>query len=258
MPSPGRFPAPSEDDIQEATNETSTARTKRPKYSHETLLDELTNIDFDQRNLHRVVLNYLNTNMCKDTYVNFLRESGFIGPSLSDTISHRRRVKDAIISGNSTEARKLMDEIDPSILQKNVRIMFNLLANEVIDAIKSGNVALAIEYARNKLAPCVKEENALLEKLEAIMGLITFSDFNDPDVSQAVNNIQQLEHTAQMADVAILDYFGQESYVTLESLVKEAMWLQQQLSSEDDWGRLYYYDITRAGITINEEETNEE
>nr|BAN65008.1 conserved hypothetical protein [Babesia bovis] len=83
MPSPGRFPAPSEDDIQEATNETSTARTKRPKYSHETLLDELTNIDFDQRNLHRVVLNYLNTNMCKDTYVNFLRESGFIGGCIS-------------------------------------------------------------------------------------------------------------------------------------------------------------------------------
>ncbi|GFE55403.1 glucose-induced degradation 8 homolog isoform X2, putative [Babesia ovis] len=258
MPSPARYPAANEDDTQGLDPEVSIAHTARPKYSHESLVDDLTKIEVDEADLQKVVVNYLSTHMYKDSYANFIEESGYQGPNLAETISHRQCVKQAIIEGRTQDARTILDKIDPKILENNVRILFNLLANDVIDIIKSGNVTLAIEYAREKLAPCVKKETGLVEKLEDIMALLTFTDFSLPEVTEAIRNVQQLEETAILVDIAIMEHFEQDTHVILEALVKEALWLQKQLADEPDWGRINYQDIERAGISlINEDQADE-
>ncbi|GBE62198.1 C20orf11 homolog, putative [Babesia ovata] len=211
-------------------------------------LADLVNVEVDDVDLQRIVMNYLVINMCEDSYSRFIEETGYTGPDISHTIASRRRIRDAILQGRAQDARALIDEVDPRILQKNVHILFNLLSYDLIDIIKAGDANRAVAYARDMLAPCVHKDSSLVEKLEEIMGLITFANMDGFDSSGLISKMHQPKDTAKLVDIALMQHFGQETHVTLEALAKEAAWLQAQLSDEEVWKHIRYRDIARAGI----------
>ncbi|GIX65744.1 LisH protein [Babesia caballi] len=201
---------------------------------------QFTSIDVDEAELEEVVVNYLVTNMYHETYAALAEDLGIDGLKVAESILQRRSVKAAILEGKMEEACKLIEDIDTSILHKNVHVHFALLSKNLIDLIKADDVKGALEYARAALAPCLRRDTSLIERLEEVMGLISFSNFDSLEAQQVLQEVEQTERTAQIADEALLEHFGQEKRVLLEQLVKHATWLQCKLLREDPENQLQY------------------
>ena len=68
-------------------------------------------------------------------------------------IQARMSVRKFILEGNIRNAIKLINEINPSILDTHPDLNFELRKQELIEIIKAGKIEEAIKFAQSQIAP---------------------------------------------------------------------------------------------------------
>ena len=78
----------------------------------------------------------------------------------------------ALESGDVPTAISLLNDIDPSILDTDRGLLFELHLQRLIETIRSGDAAAAVDFAKQNLAPLALADLSRLEPLEEAMLLI--------------------------------------------------------------------------------------
>ncbi len=118
----------------------------------------------------------------------------------------------------------LLNNLNPEILDTNPTLYFHLQQQKLIEFIRNGDIATAIEFAQEELAPRGEENPEFLDELERTMSLLAFDASNSP-----VSDLLDMSHRQKLAsevNAAILTSFCQEKDPKLPSLLKMLIWAQ--------------------------------
>ena len=181
------------------------------------------------RSLNQLVLNYLTIEGFKSAAETFSQETGLQLPSYIDHITPRMSIRTAIQSGDIDAAIRLLNDLNPDILDDNKPLVFRLCLQKLVEFIRRGEIAEAIEFAQEELAPRGEESPEFLEELERVMALLAFSD--DSPVGDVLE-VAQRQKLASEVNAAILTSFCQEKDPKLPGLLKMMVWAQQQLDEK--------------------------
>ncbi|KAJ3002190.1 hypothetical protein HKX48_002478 [Thoreauomyces humboldtii] len=176
-------------------------------------------------------MNYLVIEGYKDAAEKFSRESG-VQPGIDlPSIQDRMSIRNAIQSGDVEGAIEKVNDLDPEILDTNPKLYFHLQQQRLIELIKKGTIAEAIEFAQEELAPRGEENPEFLEELEKTMALLAFEEAGASPLAYLVDHAQR-QKTASELNSAILTAQCQEKDPKLPSLLKMLVWAQNQLEEK--------------------------
>lgn len=189
---------------------------------------KLSQVQISKADSDKLVMNYLVVEGYKEAAEMFSKETG-IQPSVDlSSIEDRMKIRSAIQDGNITEAIKLVNNLNPEILDTNAQLFFHLQQQKLIELIRRGKIADAIRFAQEELAALGDENPELLLELERTMALFAFDDPVESPVADLLGPLQR-QKTASEVNVAVLASQNQEQDPKLPSLIKMVSWAQSQL-----------------------------
>ncbi|XP_071935015.1 protein GID8 homolog isoform X5 [Coffea arabica] len=172
--------------------------------------------------MNKLVMNFLVTEGYVDAAEKFRKESGTEPDIDLATITDRMAVKKAVQCGNVEDAIEKVNDLNPEILDTNPQLFFHLQQQRLIELIRNGKVAEALEFAQEELAPRGEENDILqqsfLEELERTVSLLAFEDVNNCPVAELLDISQRLK-TASEVNAAILTSQSHEKEILLRMLV---------------------------------------
>ncbi|CAG8454781.1 15198_t:CDS:2 [Funneliformis mosseae] len=192
---------------------------------------KLSNVKIDKNDLNKLIMNYFVIEGYKDAAETFSQESG-LSPSIDvDSIQDRMNIRNAIQNGNVEEAIERVNDLNPEILDTNPKLYFHLQQQRLIEYIREGKIAEALEFAQDELAPRGEENPEFLEELERTMALLAFDDTNVSPVGDLLHPSQR-QRTASELNSAILISQSQEKDPKLPNMIKMLVWAQDELEEE--------------------------
>ncbi|CDI80552.1 CTLH domain-containing protein, related [Eimeria acervulina] len=178
-----------------------------------------------ESDLQHLILNYLTINGLAGPAEEFIKEARIDPQMPLHCIDCRAKIREAILSGQTDEAIRQIGFIDPN-----------------------GDPEEAIDFAQQRLAPCVKECPHLLPQLEEVMALLAFTDLSCPEAQRLIGGMEQREETARRIDEAILDLYRIEQESALELLTKNVLFSQGCLQNTQRSLCPVVVDIRRATL----------
>ena len=119
-----------------------------------------------------------------------------------------------------------------SILDTNPALYFRLQQQKLIEYIRQGRIAEALEFAQEELAPRGQENPEFLPELENTMALLAFeSSKSAPESISSLLSPNQRMKTAGEVNAAILESFSQGKESKLVALLKLLCWGESMLVS---------------------------
>lgn len=97
----------------------------------------------------------------------FAAESGTQPTADLDTITERMQIRQSIQSGHVEEAIDRVNDLNPEILEEQHHIFFHLQQQRLIELIRTGDTAAALDFAQEYLAPRGEEHQEFLQELGA-------------------------------------------------------------------------------------------
>ncbi|XP_026193060.1 glucose-induced degradation protein 8-B homolog [Cyclospora cayetanensis] len=179
-----------------------------------------------ETDMQHLILNYLTINGLVGPAEEFIREARIDPQMPLHCIDCRAKIREAILAGRTEDAIRQISCIDPMLLNADAEVTFLLHKQQLLRLIEAGDPELAIDFAQQNLAPCVKECPHLLPQLEEAMTLLAFNDLNCPEAQRLIGGMEQREKTAKRIDEAILDLYRIEQESALELLAKNALFSQ--------------------------------
>ncbi len=136
--------------------------------------------------------------------------------------------------------------ISCQILDTNPALYFRLQQQKLIEYIRQGRIAEALEFAQQELAPRGEESQEFLGELEKTMALLAFdsSPSAPPSVTELLSPAQRLK-TASEVNAAILESFSQGKEAKLLGLLKLICWGEFMLDERADFPKV-------SSLSINE------
>jgi len=181
--------------------------------------------------LNKLVMNYLVIEGYKDAAERFQQESG-TDPGIDlNSISDRMAIRAAIQRGDIEEGIDRVNDLNPEILDTNPQLFFHLQEQRLIELIRKGMIAEALQFAQEELAPHGEENIQFLEELEKTMALLVFEDYSKSPLASLLDNSQR-QKTASELNAAILTSQAQEKDPKLPTLLKMLKWAQAQLDEK--------------------------
>lgn len=101
----------------------------------------------------------------------FAAESGTQPTADLDTITERMQIRQAIQSGHVEEAIDKVNDLNPEILEQQHHIFFHLQQQRLIELIRAGDTAAALDFAQEYLAPRGEENQEFLQELGTCVGV---------------------------------------------------------------------------------------
>ncbi|GAA6053712.1 hypothetical protein JCM3770_003179 [Rhodotorula araucariae] len=158
---------------------------KRPVTTPEDWAKRLQDVHLSKDDLNLLVANYLFTEGYLSAAENFARESGLAAASTSrggagtalgdvDSIRSRMEIRRAVLRGEVETALDQVVDLDLEILDLDPSLHFHLLQQHLIELIRGGEIAHALAFAQNELAPLAEEHPRFLQELERTMTLLAF------------------------------------------------------------------------------------
>lgn len=95
----------------------------------------------------------------------FAAESGTQPTADLDTITERMQIRQSIQSGHVEEAIDRVNDLNPEILEEQHHIFFHLQQQRLIELIRTGDTAAALDFAQEYLAPRGEEHQEFLQEL---------------------------------------------------------------------------------------------
>lgn len=206
---------------------------------------KLNDVKIRKEDMNKLVMNFLVTEGYVDAAEKFRMESGTEPDIDLATITDRMAVKKAVQSGNVEDAIEKVNDLNPEILDTNPQLFFHLQQQRLIELIRNGKVAEALEFAQEELAPRGEENQSFLEELERTVSLLAFEDVNNCPVAELLDISQRLK-TASEVNAAILTSQSHEKDPKLPSLLKMLIWAQNQLDEKAAYPRIN--DISTATL----------
>ncbi|CAG8526808.1 4905_t:CDS:2 [Rhizophagus irregularis] len=183
---------------------------------------KLEDVKIDKNDLNKLIMNYFVIEGYKDAAETFSQECGLL-PSIDvDSIQDRMNIRNAIQNGNVEEAIERVNDLNPEILDTNPKLYFHLQQQRLIEYIREGKIAEALEFAQDELAP---------QELERTMALLAFDDTTVSPVGDLLHPSQR-QRTASELNAAILTSQSQEKDPKLPNMLKMLFWAQDELDEK--------------------------
>jgi hypothetical protein len=124
-------------------------------------------------------------------------------------------------------------------LDTNPALYFHLQQQKLIEYIRQGRIAEALEFAQTELAPRGEENPEFLGELERTMALLAFesSSAAPAEISSLFSSAQRMK-TAGEVSAAILESLSQGKEVKLVGLLKLLCWGEQLLDEKAEFPRI--------------------
>lgn len=115
-------------------------------------------------------------------------------------------------------------------------LFFHLQQQRLIEHIRHGRIAEALQFAQEELAPRGEENPAFLHELERTMSLLAFdaSDSTPISISELLSPAQRMK-TAGEVNAAILNSFSQGTEVKLRALMRLLCWAESMLEERAEF-----------------------
>ncbi|KAA1137410.1 hypothetical protein PGTUg99_009712 [Puccinia graminis f. sp. tritici] len=230
------------------TQSQSSTSKERIIVSKEDWQSRIAEMQIDRDDLNRLVMDYLVIEGFKDSAQNFARESGLTPTVDLDSIEYRMGIKNAIQRGDVDEAISKVNDLNPEILDQNPDLFFHLQQQRMIEYIRHGQIAEALAFAQQELAPRGEENPVFLSELERTMALLAFDTSLSGNGSIPTNNpnappphIQELllpaqrQQTAGQLNSAILTSQSHGKDPKLPNLLRMMIWGDSLLSARADF-----------------------
>lgn len=116
---------------------------------------------------------------------------------------------------------------------------FKLQQQKLIELIRQGRIAEALQFAQEELAPRGEESPEFLAELERTMALLAFESAPDPPpgISELLSPGQRMR-TAGDVNAAILESLSQGKEVKLVGLLKLLCWGEMMLEEKADFPKV--------------------
>lgn len=192
-------------------------------------------------------MNYLVIEGYKDAAEKFASEAGMQPGIDLRSISERMATRVAIQRGDVEAAIERANDLNTLILDENPQLYFHLQQQKLIELIRADDVAAALAFAEQELAPRGEENPEFLAELERTMALLAFSDAKASPVAHLLEPAQR-QKTASELNAAILDSQCQDKDPKLPAMLKLLMWAQEQLKQYAEFPTM---DISKATLQNN-------
>lgn len=125
------------------------------------------------------------------------------------------------------------------ILDTNPALYFRLQQQKLIEYIRQGKIAEALEFAQEELAPRGEESPEFLAELEKTMALLAFesSPSAPPAIAELLSPAQRLK-TAGEVNAAILESLSQGKDAKLVGLLKLLCWGETMLDERAEFPKV--------------------
>jgi len=125
------------------------------------------------------------------------------------------------------------------ILDTNPALYFHLQQQKLIEYIRGGRIAEALQFAQQELAPRGEESPEFLSELERTMALLAFesSPSAPPAIAELLSTEQRMK-TAGELNAAILESLSQGKDAKLVGLVKLLCWGEAMLDERAEYPRV--------------------
>ncbi|KAK1661171.1 hypothetical protein QYE76_049330 [Lolium multiflorum] len=198
---------------------------------------KLRDVKIRKEDMDRLVMNFFVTEGFVDAADRFRLESGTQSDIDLATITDRMEMKRAVQSGNVQEAIDKMNDLNPTILERNPQVYFHLLQQKLIELIRVGKISEALEFAQQELAPRGEKNQAFLKEIEKTVALLLFEDAENCPYGELLDVSHRLK-TANEVNAAILTSQSHEKDPKLPSLLKMLIWTQDQLDEKAAYPRI--------------------
>jgi hypothetical protein len=135
-------------------------------------------------------------------------------------------------SGNIAEAKELINNLHPELLDENHKLHFRLLQQELIEIIRAGDVEKSLAFAQSHMSEIGEEHPDLLPEIENAMALLAF----DSPERTPFGDLMQPAHREKVAsevNAAVLEFENQcDSSPKISLLLKTVLWLQSELDAK--------------------------
>lgn len=187
--------------------------------------------------MNKLVMNYLVIEGYKEAAEHFREECGAESGIDLSSISDRMATRVSIQQGDIQSAIERANDLNPLILDENPQLFFHLQQQKLIEMIRSGKIAEALDFAEKELAPRGEENPQFLSELERTMALLAFDDMSKCPVADLLEPAQR-QKTASELNAAILTSQCQEKDPKLPALVKMLLWAQDEFKKKAEFPHL--------------------
>ncbi|KAK7059040.1 hypothetical protein VNI00_001664 [Paramarasmius palmivorus] len=190
-----------------------------------------------KQDLNRLIMDYLMIEGYKSAAQEFAAEASIPSQVDMDSIESRMRIREALQRGDVQNAIERVNELNPEILDTNPSLYFHLQQQRVIELIRSGKIAEALQFAQDELAPRGEENPEFLAELEKTMSLLAFQDLDAnsrPDGLRELLGPGQRLKTAGEMNGAILESLSQGKEPKLVGLLRLMSWGTKTLKESTD------------------------
>ncbi|RDX50457.1 lish motif-containing protein [Lentinus brumalis] len=205
----------------------------------------LHDVQVSKDDLNRLVMDYLVIEGYKSAAEEFSKEAALDAPVDFDSIENRMNIREALQRGDVGDAITRVNDLNPDILDTNPSLYFRLQQQRLIEYIRQGKVADALQFAQDELAPRGEESPEFLAELERTMALLAFesSPLMPSSVSELLSPAQRLK-TAAEVNAAILESLSQGKEAKLVGLLRLLCWGEAMLEERADLPKLDLNDGT--------------
>ncbi|KAF7339537.1 hypothetical protein MSAN_02168200 [Mycena sanguinolenta] len=191
------------------------------------------------RDLNRLIMDYLVIEGYKSAAEEFCAEANLDPPVDFDSIESRMDIRDALQRGDVEDAIARVNDLNPEILDTNPQLYFHLQQQKLIEFIRHGQIAEALQFAQDELAPRGEESPEFLSELERTMALLAFdSTPTAPNgIAELLSPAQRMK-TAGEVNAAILESLSQGKEVKLVQLLKLMHWGETMLEERAEFPRV--------------------
>ncbi|TFK41253.1 CTLH/CRA C-terminal to lish motif domain-containing protein [Crucibulum laeve] len=178
-------------------------------------------------------MDYLVIEGYKSAAEEFSQEAHITPPVDFESIESRMDIREALQRGDVEDAITRVNDLNPEILDTNPALYFRLQQQKLIEYIRHGQIAEALQFAQDELAPRGEESPEFLSELERTMALLAFeaSSIVPPAIAELLSPAQRMK-TAGEVNAAILESLSQGKDVKLVGLLKLLCWGEMLLGEK--------------------------
>jgi len=192
-----------------------------------------------KNDLNRLIMDYLVIEGYKTSAEEFSQEAGLPPPVDFESIEGRMNIREALQRGDVEDAITRVNDLNPEILDTNPALYFRLQQQKLIEYIRQGRIAEALQFAQEELAPRGQENPEFLSELENTMALLAFeSSKSAPESISSLLSPNQRMKTAGEVNAAILESFSQGKESKLVALLKLLCWGESMLEERADFPKV--------------------
>ncbi|KAG6862396.1 hypothetical protein C0995_011836 [Termitomyces sp. Mi166 len=195
-------------------------------------------VQVTKSDLNRLIMDYLVIEGYKRAAEEFSQEADIAPPVDFESIESRMNIREALQRGDIDDAITRVNDLNPEILDTNPALYFHLQQQKLIEYIRSGRIAEALEFAQSELARRGEESPEYLSELERTMALLAFEGLEaaPASISELMSPGQRMK-TAGEVNGAILESLSQGKEVKLAGLLKLLGWGEELLGEKREFPR---------------------